>query len=56
MPAYNQSDWLFVMGLRNAHIKVTHDGKLAIEFDESPEHAAKRLRDYIIKETDEPSP
>jgi hypothetical protein len=40
------------MGLRNAHIKVTHDGKLEIEYDESAEYAAKRLRDYVIKESD----
>lgn len=52
MPAFNQSDWLFVIGLRRSVIKVTHDGKLAVEFEESVEFAAKRLRDYIIKECD----
>jgi hypothetical protein len=52
MTAYNQSDWLFVIGLRRAHIKVTHEGKIEIEFEESVDHAAKRLRDYIIKEAD----
>jgi len=53
LPAFNQSDWLFVIGLRRAHIEVTHDGRLAIKFDESPGYAAKTLRDYIIKESDQ---
>ena len=53
-PAYNQSDWLFVIGLRRAHIEVTHDGRLQIKFEESVDFAAKRLRDYVIKESDDP--
>lgn len=52
LPAYNQSDLLFVLGLRRAQIVVSHDGRLEIKFEESPDAAAKRLRDYVIKEAD----
>ncbi len=54
IPTFNQSDWLFVMSLRRAQITVSHDGRLQVKFEESLESAAKRLRDYIIKESDEP--
>jgi len=49
--AYNQDDWLFVIGLRRAHIEITYDGRLEIKFEESAESVAKKLRDYISKET-----
>lgn len=51
-PPYNQSDLTFVMSLRRVRVAVTEAGTLEVVFEEHPGDAAKRLRDYVIKESD----